>query len=304
MTRLFPALFACVVAAAVGRTQDVAESEPTASAHLAESTEEIRQAIDDYVTAFNDRDAERMGEMWTPHAVYTDRTSSERVIGRDAIMKQFTEILADESNAPKLAVSTRSIEFVSPSVAIERGQAVVSRGEEVSESEYTAVYVKHDKLWLIDRVTEEAASTTASHYEQLKVLEWLLGEWVDAGDGFEIDTTCKWTENQNFISRIYSVTNQEGVESSGLQLIGWDAASQEIRSWLFDSSGGYVLGTWTQRDDKWVVQSVATLADGARGSFTSIFRPTDDGNYTWQKINRVIDGRLLPNIDEVTIRRK
>ena len=46
------------------------------------------------------------------------------------------------------------------------------------------------------------------------------------------------------------------------------------------------------------------LPDGASGSFTSIFRPTDDGNYTWQKINRVLDGRLLPNINEIVVQRK
>ena len=65
-----------------------------------------------------------------------------------------------------------------------------------------------------------------------------------------------------------------------------------------------INGTWTKRDDRWVVQSVATLADGSTGSFTSVFRPLDDGNFTWQKLNRVLDGKLLPNIDEIVVQRK
>ena len=202
-------------------------------------------------------------------------------------------------------VSTHSIHFVSPSVAIERGSAVTSLDDQTNESEYTTVHVKQGSTWAIDRVTEEAVATPdASHYQQLKELEWIIGEWIDSGSGFQIEANCKWTENKNFISRTFSVANEEGYESSGLQIIGWDAAEQKITSWLFDSSGGFVSGTWSQRDGMWVVQSVVTLADGSRGSFTSKYRPTEDGNYKWQKTNRVLDGHLLPNIDEVTIRRK
>jgi hypothetical protein len=49
---------------------------------------------------------------------------------------------------------------------------------------------------------------------------------------------------------------------------------------------------------------VATLADGGSGSFASVFRPLEDGRYAWQKINRVVDGQLLPNVDEVIIKRQ
>ena len=135
-------------------------------------------------------------------------------------------------------------------------------------------------------------------------MEWLVGEWVDAGEGFTIDVTCKWTENQNYLSRTYTVSSEDGAASSGLQIIGWDAKQKLIRSWLFDSDGGFIKGTWAKRDDRWVVQAVATLPDGGSGSFTSIFRPTEDGSYTWEKINRVLDGQLLPNVDEIVVRRK
>ena len=115
---------------------------------------------------------------------------------------------------------------------------------------------------------------------------------------------CKWTTNQNYLSRTYSVSSEEGVTSSGLQIIGWDPKNEQIRSWLFDSNGGFVSGEWSKRDDGWAVQSVVTLPDGASGSFTSLFRPTEDGDYRRQKLNRVLDGQLLPNLDEVIVRRK
>ena len=45
-------------------------------------------------------------------------------------------------------------------------------------------------------------------------------------------------------------------------------------------------------------------ADGSSGSFVGVYRPTEDGNYTWQKVNQIIDGQLMPNLDEVTVIRK
>ena len=46
------------------------------------------------------------------------------------------------------------------------------------------------------------------------------------------------------------------------------------------------------------------MPDGGSGSFTSIFRPIDDGSYGWQKTNQIIDGELLPNLEEVIITRQ
>lgn len=166
------------------------------------------------------------------------------------------------------------------------------------------VYVKRDGAWLIDRVTEDEISSDSPHHEHLKKLEWLVGEWFVAGDGFAVEINAQWTKNQTFISRKYTVSNEVDVESSGLQMIGWDPKENQIRSWLFDSDGGVVTGEWTQRDDQWIVQSVATLADGGSGSFTSLWRPLADGTCAWQKVNQVIDGRLLPNLDEIVLQRK
>ena len=264
----------------------------------------IKAAIQSYVTAFNARDAKKLASHWSPEGVYTSRTSGEQMVGRDAIAAEFVAMFAGDS-APKLTVATESIDFISPNVALERGNATVTHAEgDVDETSYSVVHVKRDGRWLIDRVTEDDVVTEPSHYEQLKDLEWLIGEWVDDVDGITIEIACKWTKNQNFISRTYTVSNEGEVDSTGLQIIGWDPKEKQIRSWLFDSNGGFITGTWTKRDDRWIVQSVATLADGGSGSFTSVFRPLEDGNHAWQKFNRVVDGELLPNIDESVVQRK
>ncbi len=267
-------------------------------------TNEIKAAIQSYAEAFNARDVQKLAGHWSPEGVYISRTTGEQVVGRDAIAEEFAAMFAGEI-VPTIAVTTDSIEFISPNVALERGKATVTFAEDdIVETNYKVVYVQRDNTWLIDRVTEEDIAVTPSNYEHLKDLEFLIGEWIDEGEGFTIEIDSSWTRNQTFIARKFTISVEDEVQSSGLQIIGWDAKLKQIRSWLFDSSGTVVTGTWAQRDDRWIVSSIATLADGGTGSFTAIFRPLDDGNYGWQKINQVLDGELLPHVDETIHRRK
>lgn len=275
------------------------------SANVAEETAKIEAAIQSYVAAFNAKDVDVLTAHWSNDGVYTSRTTGEQMVGRTAMAESFKELFASE-NIPRLAVKTDSIDFISPNVALEKGTATVAHSEaDVVESQYSVVYVKHDGNWLIDRVTEDDIVVEESHFDELEDLEWLVGDWTVAGDGFRVEFSCQWTTKQNFLSRKYTVYGADDqVQSSGLQVIGWDAKAKSIRSWLFDSDGGVVVGKWSPRDDGWAIQSVATLADGGSGSFTGILTTRDESSYGWKKINRVLDGKLLPNIDEIVVQRK
>jgi len=277
-------------------------------AYAADSTTEkteITKAIMSYVAAFNAQDAKALAEHWSPEGVYTSRLSGEQLVGRDAIEEDFANFF-DEVKGAKLEVCTESLEFVSPNVALERGKAVVTRPKGPPlQSAYRVVYVKRDGEWLIDRVSEdEELPQRPSHYEQLKDLEWLIGSWVDRDGGDVIRTECKWTRNKNFITRSYDVSIEDRVDMAGMQVIGWDAARKQIRSWAFDSDGGFVEGVWKKMGDRWIVTSNATLCDGKTGSFKSISRPLDKNSFGWQKVSRIVDGEILPNIDEVVIVRQ
>ena len=123
----------------------------------------IRKAVESYVAAFNQGDAKALAAMWSPEAVYTNPLSGEQVVGREAIEQQFAAIFADAKGA-KLEAKTDSVQFVSPSVGIEHGTAKVMVPDQApEETEYTAVYVKRDDQWLLDRVTEEEVLVVPSH---------------------------------------------------------------------------------------------------------------------------------------------
>ncbi|WP_236621428.1 YybH family protein [Rhodopirellula sallentina] len=288
---------------------------PYAGADEATDREMIQKEVQAYVDAFNQRDAKTLASKWSSEAVYTNPLSGEQVVGREAIEQQFATIFANDP-AVKLAVTSNSIDFLSPSVAIEKGTAIVSRSapsgddpadpkaEPLTEtSEYRGVYVKQDGHWLLDRVTEEELISNDSPYEHLGQLEWLIGSWVDEDDQARIESTYRWTQNRRFIVQMFSVNVGGVVEMSGMQIIGWDQNAENIRSWVFDSEGGFGEGTWSEHGDAWHIQDAGTLPDGSVSTSTNILTYVDNNQFTWQSVNRVVGGQLLPNVSEVVVKR-
>ncbi len=264
----------------------------------------IRKAVESYVAAFNRGDAKALAALWSPDAVYTNRLSGEQVVGRAEIEKQFAAILAEAKGA-KLESQTESIRFLSPNVAVEEGTAKVIRpDQEPEESEYTAVYLKRDGQWLLDRVSEEDQPLVPSHYEQLKDLEWMIGRWVDQDDDATVVTECNWTRNNNFIARSFTVQTGERIDMAGMQIIGWDPSSKQIRSWVFDSDGGFGQATWKKKGNRWYIQQSGVLPDGRKSSAVNVITCLDDETCALQSINRTVDGELLPNVEEVKLRKE
>jgi uncharacterized protein (TIGR02246 family) len=262
----------------------------------------IRENADKFVEAYNRRDSKTMADMWSPDAVYIDPSTGEGFTGRENISQQFDVTFAGAEDA-KLGVTIDSIEFVSPNVAIEKGSAKVSYKDFDPElTTYTAVHVKRDGKWLLDRVSEsEVEPPPPSHYEQLKELEWLVGSWVDEAEDSTIQTDCEWTKNRNFMTRSFAVVRSDGVDISGMQIIAWDPAAKQIRSWVFDSDGTFAEGKWSRKDNRWLIQQVGTLPDGKKSTATNIITKVDDNSFTWQSINRAADGEVLPNVEEVLV---
>lgn len=291
---LLPALFWTTVARA-----DQAEDEATIRANAAK-----------YVEAYNRRDSKTMASMWSPDAVYTDATTGEGVVGRDAIAKQLDYVFAGSEDA-KLKVNVDSIDFVSPNVAVEKGSAEVTYSKAPTEkSEYTAVSVKRDGKWLLDRVTDvdlddKPAEPPPSNYEHLKELEWMIGDWIDEDENVTIETDCDWTKNRNYITRSFAMAIGDRIDKSGMQIVGWDPVNKKIHSWVFDSDGAYSEGDWTRKgDNKWIIEQKGTIPDGGKTTATNILKKVDDNSFTWQSINRTVDGEVQPNIEEVLITRK
>jgi uncharacterized protein (TIGR02246 family) len=277
-------------------------------ADQAEDEAAIRKSDEAYVEAYNKQDAKALAALWSPEAVYVDPETGDEAVGREEIEKEFADTFANLKDA-KLEVNVDSIKFMSPNVAIESGTARISRPKEESdESSYTALFVKRDGKWLIDRVSEEETSAPPpkppSNYEHLKDLEWMIGSWIDQDEDATIQTDCEWTKNQAFMNRSFAVVIGDEVDMAGMQIIGWDPVAKQIRSWIFDSDGGFSEGKWSRKGDRWLIQQAGYAPDGRKTSAVNIMTRVDDDSFTWRSTQRAIGGDILPDVDEVLIVRK
>ncbi len=264
----------------------------------------IRKAAASYVEAFNKHDAKALADQWSPDAVYQNRTTGEEAVGRAAIAEQFTTLFKEQPEL-KLAVTVASVQFVSPNVAIEQGTArMLAPNAEPEEIEYSAVNVKRDGKWLLDRVTDKSKEDTATNYEKLKALEWMVGHWTDDSAKATVELDCNWTKNKNFLTRSFKLSIDGDSDFSGMQVIGWDPAAKKIRSWTFDSKGTFAEATWEHRGQRWFIRNRGVLPDGRAATMVNTMKQVDDDSFTWQTIDRTAGSELLPSIDEILIVRR
>lgn len=261
----------------------------------------IRKSVQSYLAAFNRGDARAVAHHWSEQGAYVS-PSGQRLQGREAIQQEFEAYFA-ESTGQQIELGRPTIRFLAPNVAVEEGTARVSRrGEPPAETSYLAIHLKQKGGWKLDSVRETVVPATApSHYQHLEELEWLIGTWVDRDENSAIKTVCEWTKNKNFMTRSFSVSIKDRIEIEGTQVIGWDPAAKTIRSWMFDSEGGFGEALWSRQGNRWIIKASQTLSGGEKASAVNILTYVDRNTLKWQSIGREIDGELLPNIEEVTV---
>jgi hypothetical protein len=141
----------------------------------------------------------------------------------------------------------------------------------------------------------------------LDVLDWLVGDWVDASekDDISVEFSCHFTKNNAFLVRSFKILNaKKSVNLTGMQLIAWDPAQKAIRSWTYDSNGGFGEETWAQSGNRYTIRAKYTLPDGGKGSNMQVVTFVDNNKFTWESVNREIDGAFQPDTDEITLVRK
>lgn len=263
----------------------------------------ITSAIESYTVAFNRGDANQVASHWRENGEFVT-PSGDTLRGRKNIKAAFEKFFAENKDV-RLEISEPSIRFLAPSVAVEDGTSRIIRpDEEPMESDYTAVHVKQGGKWKMDSVSEVDRERPSSHYEQLAALEWMIGEWVDQDEEATVETVCQWTKNRNFITRSFRVVGADGSEVEGTQVIGWDPMRKTIRSWVFDSKGGFGVGKWSRKGDRWTVRVLQVRQDGSSSSGINTLTYVDENTHTFKSAGREIDGQLQPNIPEVTVVRK
>jgi hypothetical protein len=157
---------------------------------------------------------------------------------------------------------------------------------------------------LIERTAAAAETDDPTPDNPLNELAWMIGDWIDADEDASIETSVKWSKNDAFLIRSFKVANVTAQPLSGMQVIAWDPAEKRIRSWTYDSRGGFGEESWSRSGDQWSMRTRFIRPDGSKASGVHVMTRAGDDSFRWKSVNRVIDGSLQPDIDEVTVVRK
>ena len=264
--------------------------------------EQIRKAVVAFVELYNAHKAGEVAALFTADArmVYADGTE---VNGREGIRQSFEE--AFQSN-PKIVVSVvvDSIRFLTPEVAVEEGATMLFPDGEMltSRDRYTVLHLKRDGKWQMQsvRVVEEES---LSAYGELQPLEWLIGDWVDEGREELVEAKFRWDENKSFLLEEFQVVRDGDVILKGSQRIGWDPQAKQVRSWIFDSAGGFGDVTWTPAGDDWICKAKGVRPDGLSASATRRLTRAGKDRVLWTSTDRILGDAALPGL-QVTMVRK
>jgi uncharacterized protein (TIGR02246 family) len=296
--RLVPLLALLALGGLTARHAWAADAKPNGKEEMA-----ILKKAEAFVEAFHTGDAKAVASHWAEDGDYTDQRG-RTFKGRAAIEKIFKELFA-ENKGLKVRINIDSIRFVTPEVAIEDGTTEVlpPKGGPPSRSRYTIVHVKKDGEWLVSSV-RDAIFVSPTNYDHLRALEWAIGEWVaeaETGEGAHL--TFTWAPHQNYIINTFMATFKNVSLGSGTQWIGWDPRAKTIRVWTFEEAGGFGEGVMTKVDNKLQIKVTLTQRDGTKVTATNIVTPIDRDTVTWESRERTADGKAVPDIKPIKLKR-
>ncbi|MDP3509871.1 MAG: SgcJ/EcaC family oxidoreductase [Candidatus Melainabacteria bacterium] len=263
----------------------------------------IRGRLQELTAALAGTDAKALSSLWLEDGTYSNE-NGQQWRGRAALEKRFTTVFATEGRL-LLDFVPISIRQLADNVSTVEG--FVKFKDELSgapDARFSMVFQKQTNgTWLIVSASETAFVARES-LDRLKPLAWLVGEWAVEKDGSSMVVKSEWAANKKFIHLRYMVKKAGSEELDSQQIIGFDPRRNQIVSWTFDSRGGFGFGIWSRRDSQWLVDSEGVDPDGRLTSATNIIANQTAKSFTWQSVNRSVEGEPFLDTAPLTISRR
>lgn len=261
----------------------------------AEAEAAIRQAGKDYLAALSRGDVKALAVLWTKAGTFTDEVHTYK-------MHDFLDSATFDKDARQVTVSDSTLRFVTDDVAVEEGDSeIATSGGVPTKWHFAATWVKDNGRWKLDSLRESRAAPSTNHAEELASLDVFAGQWSGEAEKSAIRITAKWDANKKFIRRDLSITSGKA-SLAGTQMIGWDLASQGIKSWTFLDDGSYAEGNWSREGNVWMVLTSRALPDGKVSTATQVYKFPDKNTMVWKSIRGSVDGQATDDF-EVTLKR-
>jgi uncharacterized protein (TIGR02246 family) len=257
----------------------------------------LRQLARDFIEALSQGDAKAVAAFWTSQGEYSGGDGAT-LRGREAIEKAYQDFFAKN---PRVGIkgAIDSIRFVSQDSAVAEGSARVTKGRAGMPvaSRFSILYVRENGPWRMAILREWPDEGAA-----LGDLDWLIGTWTAKTPNGEVRTAYTWDENKKFIHVRFTIKDKDN-SVSGTQVLAKDPNSDGLRSWLFESDGGFGEATWSWDGKRWHIEARGTEADGAEITAENLLTPLDKDSFTWQSVNRQVGGEEQPDIPPVKVTR-
>lgn len=285
-----------------------AENQPVLK-QLAEKPSSVdatsRRLADALVDAYKKADAKAFAAVFTADGEYID---DKGIVfhGRKAIEDEFAAFFR-ETKGTSIEMELNATRSIAKGVVASDG---VTRFRKTSTTQPILgschlVCVQEGDTWLIASLHEDdPISKTGSHREQVSKLEWLLGDWIGEGPRSHVHFSCRWDDTGQYLLRDFSLQIAGEKKVSGTQRIGFDPSTGHLKTWIFDSAGGFSDGYFNQNGNSWVLKTSGVSRDGQIASTTVTITPIDKSRMTTETIDRVIGGVRVPDVEKLTIVRK
>jgi uncharacterized protein (TIGR02246 family) len=269
-----------------------------APAPASDQTAALKKTLAAYCDAFNKADIQALAGYWANDAVYTGETGTD-TSGRTAIAEMFRKFLAEHKGA-KMTLTLKSARFIRSDVALGEGTSEIVTADGADKGGFTAAWVHSDGKWLITSARDLPAEGEAA--SPLQGLNWLVGEWQSEGNRVPVSVVCHPTLGKAYLHVEFTIKRPDG-DMSVMYLFGYDPAAEQVKSWTFDSAGGYGEALWTRDGNQWTGRAVGVLPDGGNGSTTYVLKYVDDQNLILQMRDRQVAGQPLADSETKYVRK-
>jgi uncharacterized protein (TIGR02246 family) len=282
-----------------------AAGQPAGTKDRAADEAAVRGQNQAYAAALMAGDADAVMAFWAPDGDYVDE-AGKVTTGKDNIAALFKKALP-ELKGSKITGKVLNLKFLSPNICFEDGTLETTSATGVKDSgRFAAVWTRTGDKWLLSSVRDlpsEVTDLPSLAAAQLKELEWLVGEWADDQPNKDVAMTCKWDTNKAFLLMHYQVKRQGMDDLEVTVRVGWDGASARIRSWTFDSQGGFSEAFWMKDGKRWLVGTSGVLPDGGVGESTLIYEFKDANSFVWRATEREVDGQPVADSEVKYVRK-
>ena len=262
----------------------------------AQDEQAIRAAARAYFEALSKGDAQAVANAWTPDGHFIDE------LGRAHPASELAEDVAKgasvRSPAPAVKMTESKIQFLTSDVALEDGLSEVASPdadrEPATRGHYHAVWLKHDGRCALASLCEVPISAAADT-SPLSQLEWMVGRWTADRDGTTLEMVVRWNVTGTYLLRDSKAIRDGQVVLRGSQRIGWDPLANKLKSWSFDSDGGFGEAVWTKDGDAWIGQGMTTLPDGRQSFATSVMTRDGPDHFTYDLMAMRVEGQPVPD---------